>query len=129
MQLQKMLIFHVSFTDLREGGNRGLSSGSGSSWGLVEGGSWGGRARGCWRGGGGHTGGWLLFLLESILVALGAEPISVGGPKEATASAAQNGPGLQLVALSLHPPVNLMGSQSSVLLLSYNCTPFPVSAS
>lgn len=95
---------------LREGWNRGLSSGSGSRRGLVEGGSWGGRARGCRRGGRGHTGGWLLFLLESILVALRAEPISVRGPKEATASAAQNGSGLQLIALSLHPPVNLLFS-------------------
>lgn len=55
---------------LCEGGNRGLSSGGGSRRGLMEGSSWGGRARGCRRGGGGHTGGRLLLLLEGILVAL-----------------------------------------------------------
>lgn len=107
--------FNISLTDLCEGGNRGLSSGGGSRRGLMEGSSWGGRARGCRRGGGGHTGGRLLLLLEGILVALWAEPVSVGGPKEAAASAAQDGPGLKLVALSLHPPVDLMGSQNSVL--------------
>lgn len=116
----------LSFTDLCEGGDRGLSSGGGSSWCLMEGSSWGGRARGCRRGGRGHTGGWLLLLLEGILVALGAEPISVGGPKEAAPSAAQDGPGLQLVALSLHPPVDLRKTNDSACLLLGGVLPLPV---